>query len=183
MTDPDETASKRTRRSGAADAAAPATDPSTPETESLAATTPTAGPVEIHQGAVGRAEGTTITVRQGAVGAARGTSVSMDQSAVGAALAGEVTVHQGVVRNLLARSVAVQQSFVRSVVANEVRIERATGVGFILARRVVGDVRVMLDWRGALAFGAAAGLVMGLVRRVAGGGKAEDRARKGRGRG
>jgi hypothetical protein len=38
-------------------------------------------------------------------------------------------------------------------------------VGFLFARRVVGDVRVLLDWRGAIAFGAAAGFVMGLMRR------------------
>jgi hypothetical protein len=36
---------------------------------------------------------------------------------------------------------------------------------FLIARRVTGDVRVLLDWRGALAFGAIAGLVVGLLRR------------------
>jgi hypothetical protein len=36
---------------------------------------------------------------------------------------------------------------------------------FLVARKVAGDVRVLLDWRGALAFGAAAGLVIALLRR------------------
>ncbi len=36
---------------------------------------------------------------------------------------------------------------------------------FLVARRVAGDVRVLLDWRGAVAFGAVAGLVMGVLRR------------------
>jgi hypothetical protein len=52
------------------------------------------------------------------------------------------------------------------VVAADVTTGGPTFVGVLLARRVIGDVKVLLDWRGALAFGAAAGLVAGLVRRV-----------------
>jgi hypothetical protein len=35
----------------------------------------------------------------------------------------------------------------------------------LIAGRVEGNVRTLLDWRGAIAFGAAFGLVAGLVRR------------------
>jgi hypothetical protein len=34
---------------------------------------------------------------------------------------------------------------------------------FLVARRVSGDMRVLFDWRGALAFGAAAGLVFAVL--------------------
>ena len=54
----------------------------------------------------------------------------------------------------------IEQAVVRTVVANKVRFERTTGVLLLLARRVEGDVRVLLDWRGALAFGAAFGVVV-----------------------
>jgi hypothetical protein len=37
---------------------------------------------------------------------------------------------------------------------------------FLLARRVSGEMRVLFDWRGALAFGAAVGLVFAAVSRV-----------------
>jgi hypothetical protein len=50
-------------------------------------------------------------------------------------------------------------------VANEFHAERTTGVLFLLARNVHGDVRTLLDWRGALALGAAFGVVSSLVRR------------------
>jgi hypothetical protein len=53
------------------------------------------------------------------------------------------------------------------VVAADVTTGGPTFIGILLARRVVGDVKVILDWRGALAFGAAAGLVGGIIRRVA----------------
>jgi hypothetical protein len=36
---------------------------------------------------------------------------------------------------------------------------------FLLARRVSGDIRVMFDWRGAIAFGAIAGVIAGLIAR------------------
>jgi hypothetical protein len=35
----------------------------------------------------------------------------------------------------------------------------------LIAAKVEGNVRTVLDWRGALAFGAAFGLIVGLVRR------------------
>ena len=53
----------------------------------------------------------------------------------------------------------------RVVIAADVRTNQ-TAVMFLVARKVAGDVRVLLDWRGALAFGAAAGLVIALVRRA-----------------
>ena len=120
--------------------------------------------IEVRMGAVGRADASDLQVVQGAVGAARATDVSVRQGALGAALAGTVTVRQSVARSILAREARVEQSFVRTVVAAEVHLERATGVGILIARRVSGDVRVLLDWRGAVAFGAAFGFVVGLFR-------------------
>jgi hypothetical protein len=35
---------------------------------------------------------------------------------------------------------------------------------FLIARRVEGNVRTVLDWRGAVAFGAAFGVVVSLFR-------------------
>jgi hypothetical protein len=49
--------------------------------------------------------------------------------------------------------------------AVDVTLERATAVGILIAGRVNGSVRPLLDWRSALAFGAAFGLVVGLLRR------------------
>ena len=43
----------------------------------------------------------------------------------------------------------------RTLIAQEVTINRPTGVLVMIAQRVSGDVRPVLDWRGALAAGAA----------------------------
>ena len=42
---------------------------------------------------------------------------------------------------------------------------RNAGVLVLIAGRVEGPVRTLLDWRGALALGAAMGVVVGLLRR------------------
>jgi len=49
------------------------------------------------------------------------------------------------------------------------RIEIANGGAvFLIAREVHGSVRTMFDQRGALVFGIAAGIVMGLLARARG---------------
>ena len=114
---------------------------------------------------IGRASATDIAVTQGGVGAARADRVSVELGAIGAALAGDVSITQGAAGSILARDVRIEQSAVRMLVANEVHIERTTGVLFLIARKVDGNVKALLDWRGAIAFGAAFGLVSAIFRR------------------
>ena len=42
----------------------------------------------------------------------------------------------------------------RTLVANRVEFGPNSGAAVVIAARVEGDVRPLLDWRGALAFGA-----------------------------
>jgi hypothetical protein len=121
--------------------------------------------VDVSMGAIGRADATDVAVSQGAIGLARGERISVEMGAIGAAIGGEVRLTQGAAGTVLAREARVEQAFVRALVANNVVVERTTGVLFLVARRVEGDVRAVLDWRGALAFGAAFALVAGLLRR------------------
>lgn len=121
--------------------------------------------VEVHQGVVGRVDAVDVAVTQGLVGAARGDRVSVEMGALGAALGGEVSVSQGAAGTMIAREARVEQSFVRTLVAQTVNVHRPSAVMFMVAQRVSGDVKVLLDWRGALAFGAAAGLLAGLFGR------------------
>jgi hypothetical protein len=120
--------------------------------------------VELRLSAVGMVDAGDVQFAQGALGAARADSVSVDQGAVGAALADRVEVSRGYARSILARQVQLDRAAARVVVAADVKAER-TAVMLLVARRVSGDVRVLLDWRGAVAFGAVAGLVFGALRR------------------
>jgi len=120
--------------------------------------------VELRLSAVGMVDADDVHFAQGALGAARAETVSVDRGAVGAALADKVEVSRGYARSILARQVQLDSSAARVVVAGDVRADRSA-VMFLVARRVAGDVRVLLDWRGAAAFGAIAGLIIGLLRR------------------
>lgn len=121
--------------------------------------------VEVHQGAVGRIDATDVAITQGALGAARADRVSVEMGVLGAALGGEVSVSQGAAGTIIAQHARVEQAMVRTLIARDVVIHRPSAVVFLVAQRVSGDVRVLLDWRGALAFGAAFALLRGLVGR------------------
>ena len=90
----------------------------------------TADHAEVNQGAIAHAQVHDLAVRQGAVALVESSAhVRLEQSVVGAVMGDEVEISAG--------SVALV------VVAGEVH----------------GDVRPVIDWRGALAFGVALGLV------------------------
>jgi hypothetical protein len=121
--------------------------------------------VAIRLSAVGRVEGGQVSVDQGAVGAVRAERLSVDRGAVGAVMADRVEVSQGFARSILARQVQLDRAGARVIIAADVRVDRSA-VMFLVARRVAGDVRVMLDWRGAVAFGAAVGAVIAVLARI-----------------
>lgn len=122
--------------------------------------------VDVRQGAIGRLEADEVFVSQGAIGAARGDRVGVELGALGAGLAGDLRITQGAAGTVVARSATVEQSLIRTLIAGEVHVARPVGVFVLLAGRVDGDVRPVLDWRGALAFGAVTGLLIGLLRRL-----------------
>ena len=121
--------------------------------------------IDIRQGGIGRARADDIAVSQGGIGMARAERVSVELGGVGLAVGNEVRVTQGMAGTVLARDATIEQGGARTIIANHVHLERNVGVFMLLARNVEGNVRTVLDWRGAIAFGAAFGLVVGLVRR------------------
>ncbi len=121
--------------------------------------------VEVHRSAIGRVSATEVTVTQGAVGAASAARVSVAMGALGAAVGREVSISQGSAGTILAREARVEEAFVRTMIAREVVVHRSSAVVFLVAQRVSGDVKVLMDWRGALALGAALGTVTAILGR------------------
>ena len=66
---------------------------------------------------------------------------------------------QGFAGSVIAREATVEQAIVRTMIAQRVTVTRPTGVLVMIAAKVEGEVRPLLDWRGALAAGCAIGLV------------------------
>jgi len=121
--------------------------------------------ISVEMGGIGRAEADDIAVRMGGIGIARGERISVELGAIGIAAGSEVSVTQGFARAVLARDVHIRQGGAQAVVAANATFEGQSGTFLLLARKVEGNVRTVLDWRGALAAGAALGIAIGLLAR------------------
>jgi hypothetical protein len=119
----------------------------------------TAGSVDVRLGGIGRLDAEEVFVQWGGIGAARADRVGVEFGSVGASLAGELRITQGMASSVVAREATLEQSLVRTLIAQRVTVARPTGVLVMIAQHVSGDVRPVVDWRGALAFGAVFGVV------------------------
>jgi hypothetical protein len=128
-------------------------------------TTVTAQAVSLRQGGIATASAEDVTVSMGGIGIARADRVSVEMGGLGLAIAGDVRVTQGYARSIIARETTVEQALVGTLITGRATIQRPTGVLLLVAGRVEGPVKAMFDWRGAIAFGAAFGVILGLLRR------------------
>lgn len=120
--------------------------------------------LEFSRGAIGGVRAGDVAARQAVVGGIAAGYASVEMGAVGGIAAREATVQQGAVRGVFAQNVHVEQALVRSVVANRVETGPTTAILVAVARRIDGEAKVLLDWRGALALGAVLGAVYAAVR-------------------
>ncbi|HSH22271.1 MAG TPA: hypothetical protein VK992_06635, partial [Candidatus Caenarcaniphilales bacterium] len=80
--------------------------------------------------------------------------------------ASEVSISQGgvgVARTEQLRLEAGATAF--AVVADDASVGEGSSVFMLIARNAAGDVRPVLDWRAAAAFGAGLGLALRILRR------------------
>ena len=95
-------------------------------------------------------ESSTTSFMSTQVGEVRGDRIEASQSAIGRVRAHEVRADQGALGLVKARSVVNTEGAIGAVAADQV--ETNGGFAFLMiARRVSGDVTVLLDWRAAIA--------------------------------
>ena len=121
--------------------------------------------VQIRQGGIANAQADDISVNMGGVALARADRVSVEMGGIGISFAREAHLTQGAARSLIAQEAHVDQSLVGTALAGRMTFERPSAIFLLVAGKVEGPVHAMLDWRGAIAFGAVFGLVVGLIRR------------------
>jgi hypothetical protein len=120
--------------------------------------------VSVSGGAVGAARAEAIDLSLSALGAARAESVAVDTGAVGIVVADDAHIDTAMVGPVFAREAHLERFFAQTVIAQRVEVSGDSLTVFLVAQRVEGSVRAIFDWRGALAFGAAFGLIVGLLR-------------------
>lgn len=120
--------------------------------------------IVVERGGLGAVEADQVDVHLGGIGAVRAQRVSVEFGGIGAAMAREVVVSRGVVQAVLAGSARIQQALVRSVVAGRVEMGPNASAGVVIAGRVDGNVRTLVDWRGALAIGGVLAIAWAVLR-------------------
>jgi hypothetical protein len=122
-----------------------------------------ASKVEVRQGGIGSVEGESVSVIQGGVGMARSKEASLGPGARAALLvADKVSAQQAGAQVMVVKdSVEMEQSGAVIMAAQRVTAKNS-GVVFLLAGTVEGDVQPVMDTKRAITFGAAAGAVLGL---------------------
>ncbi len=108
-----------------------------------------------------------VSVSWGGIGQARAEEIALNTGGIVAATAGSIEITKGAVVWARADELGVNRCQIRYVRAGRAELQDTT-VGLLLAREVRGDVRVLLDQKGALLAGLAAGLVLGLLRLLSG---------------
>lgn len=106
---------------------------------------------QVRQAVVGGIASDRVTVGQGVVGGVMASDVSIDRGVVGGVLAEHVSVVQGGAARIVAGDVSIAQGGGGLIAGWNVRLGRGSFVGAVLAARVDGEVRALLDWRGVAA--------------------------------
>ena len=102
----------------------------------------------------------------GGIGAVRADRVSVELGGIGAVAAREVQLGPGGAGMIVAQDVQIGQSIVRSVVARDVTLNRGAMAGIVLAGRVDGDGRALIDGRAAVIAGTIFALAWVILRRL-----------------
>ena len=121
--------------------------------------------VDVRLGGIAYAQADDITVTAGGVALARADHLTVELGRLGAAFAREATSPRPTPDRSSPRTSASTRAWSARCSTGRATFDRPSGVLMLIAGRVDGPVKALLDWRAALAFGAAFGLVVGLVRR------------------
>lgn len=107
-----------------------------------------------------------VTLTQGGARTIEATTVSITQGGASRVRAGQLTVSQGGVVVARTESLTVNEGGSSLVVmTDEATVNEGAKVLLLLSRSVRGEVRPVLDWRAAGAFGAAFAVVLRIMRR------------------
>ena len=102
----------------------------------------------------------TVTISQGGANSVEAENVSITQGGAAQVRAAQLSISEGGVALARTENLTIGESgSAFAVVADSATVEEGGNVFMLIARSVGGDVRPVLDWRAALAFGAGLAVV------------------------
>lgn len=137
------------------------------EHEETAADIRDAGNVDIKNGGARDIDATSVSITQGGARDIEATTVTINQGGAARIRADELSISQGGVALARTEHLTIQDggnAFL--VVADKAALDPETSVFLLVAGSTTGDVRPVMDWRAAAAFGAGFAFVLGLLRRL-----------------
>jgi len=125
--------------------------------------------VDIHNGGARDIDATTVSITQGGARDIDATTVTINQGGAARIRADELTISQGGVALARTEHLTIQEGgSAFAVVADKATLDPETSVFLLIAGTTNGDVKPVMDWRAAAAFGAGFAFVLGLLRRLRG---------------
>lgn len=123
--------------------------------------------VDIHNAGARDIDATTVSITQGGARDIDATNVTINQGGAARIRADELNISQGGVALARAEHLTLQEGgSAFAVIADNATLDPETSVFLLIAGSTKGDVRPVMDWRAAAAFGAGFAFVLGLLRRV-----------------
>jgi hypothetical protein len=123
--------------------------------------------VDIRNGGARDIDATTVSITQGGARDIDATTVTINQGGAANVRAEQVTVSQGGIAFARGDNVTLQQGgSAFAVIADQADLDPESSVFLLVAGTTNGDVRPVVDWRAAAAFGAAFAFVLGVLRRA-----------------
>jgi hypothetical protein len=121
--------------------------------------------VSMTQAVVGGIAAERVTIEQGLVGGIAAERVHLARGFASGVVAGKVRIAQGGAVRVVANRVSIDRGGAGAVMGWRVRLGRGSISGAVIAGRVDGEVRTLLDWRGVLAIAVPAAVVAYLLRK------------------
>ena len=121
--------------------------------------------VSMTQAVVGGIAAERVTIGQGFVGGTAAERVRIDRGGAYGIVAGRVRIDRGGAARVVANRVSIDRGGAGAVMGWRVRLGRGSISGAVIAGRVDGEVKALLDWRGVLAVAIPAAVVAYLLRR------------------
>lgn len=108
-----------------------------------------------------------VTLSQGGAGSIEADTVSISQGGAGRVHAGQMSVSQGGVGLARVEHLTIEQDgSAFALMADEATVDDGANVFLLVAGKVSGNIKPLVDWRSAAAFGAGLALVLTLLRKI-----------------